>query len=91
MRALLFFLSVSFFLFASPAQAARFSGSYLYQLCAMDKDGKEMVQGGHTACQSYIAGVIDYHSVLQSMKIAPRVDICIPRSVTSAQLHSVVL
>ncbi len=74
-----------------PAQAARFSGAYLYQICNMDKNGKEIVKGGHTACQAYIAGVIDYHMLLQSMKIAPKIDICIPANTPSATLHAVVL
>lgn len=73
------------------AHAARFSGAYLYQLCQMDKNGKEVLKGGHAACQSYISGVIDYHAMLQSMKIAPKLDICVPEGVSSAKLHAVVL
>jgi len=83
----LFFICV----LPAPVQAARFSGAYLYQLCQMDDDGNERVKGGHTACQAYIAGVIDYHTVLQSMKIAPKLDICVPEKTTSAQLHIIVL
>ena len=37
-----------------------------------------MVKGGHTACQSYIAGIIDYHSLIKSLKTAPGLDFCIP-------------
>lgn len=44
-----------FLMCASPAQAARFSGDYLLQMCLSDKDGKELVPGGHVACQSYIS------------------------------------
>ena len=89
------FILTSLFLFLclvpAGAEAARFSGAYLYQLCQMDKDGKEIVKGGHAVCQAYIAGVIDYHTVLQSMKIAPKLDICVPEKTGSATLHAVVL
>lgn len=44
----------------------------------MDENGKEIVQGGHTACQAYIAGMIDYHNVLRGLGTAPSVDFCIP-------------
>lgn len=87
-----FFIAALFLsLFSSSAHAARFSGAYLYRLCQMDENGRETVKGGHTACQAYIAGVIDYHSMLQSMKIAPRIDICIPEKTSSATLHAIVL
>lgn len=78
-------------LYSSPADAARFSGAYLLQVCEMDEKGRETVKGGHATCQAYIAGVIDYHNVLSSLKIAPKVDICIPQKVTLNQLHDVVL
>ena len=73
------------------AEAARFSGAYLHKICEKDAKGREMVKGGHTACQAYIEGVLDYHGVLQSLKIAPRVDICIPPTVKSGELHDIVL
>ena len=63
---------------AAPAKAAFFSGRYLLHVCAMDENGKEITQGGHTACQAYIAGMIDYHNVLRSLGTAPSVDFCIP-------------
>ncbi len=75
----------------SPADAARFSGAYLLHVCEMDDKGREKVKGGHTACQAYIAGVIDYHNVLRSMKLAPKVDICIPAEISHGDLHRVVL
>ena len=76
---------------AMPASAARFSGSYLLQMCEMSADGRETVPGGHTTCQAYIAGVIDYHNVLQSLNIAPNVNICISEKVTMNDVHAVVL
>lgn len=91
MRFLIASLALLTLLSAPPAHATRFSGIYLFQLCDMDENGKEKVAGGHTACQAYIAGVIDYHAVLQSMKIAPRINICVPRDIASSQLHVTVL
>lgn len=90
MRQILIIGTLIFFM-AWPAQAARFSGAYLLELCAMDAQGQELVPGGHVACQSYIAGVIDYHNVLQSMDVGPKVDICIPDNVGSTDLHKIVL
>jgi hypothetical protein len=86
-----FALFLSGVLISPPAHAARFTGAYLLDMCNMDDKGRETVEGGHTACQGYIAGVIDYHAVLQSMKIAPAIDICIPQDVKMYDLHRIVL
>jgi hypothetical protein len=72
---------VLFCAFPGNAQAARFSGDYLLHVCASDKDGKELVPGGHIACQAYIAGVLDYHNLIRSLGTSPSVDFCIPESV----------
>lgn len=76
---------------ASPAQAARFSGAYLMKICSVDDKGNETAPGAHAACQSYISGVIDYHNMLRSMKIAPAIDFCIPETVTLNEIHVKVL
>jgi hypothetical protein len=73
------------------AQATRFTGAYLLHLCEMDAKGNELVKGGHTACQSYIAGVLDYHNVLQSLNLAPKIDICVPSTTPMNELHGIVL
>lgn len=78
MRPSLFILVL---LFCIPAQAARFSGDYLLQMCASDKNGKELSPGGHIACQAYIAGILDYHNLIRSMGAAPSVDFCVPEDV----------
>lgn len=67
---------------ARPAFAARFTGEYLLSVCASDKNGKEITPGGHIACQSYIAGVLDYHNLIHSMGTAPSVDFCVPEGTT---------
>lgn len=89
---LLIVLAVLSFLFVpSHAEAARFSGAYLLQVCEKDEKGREKVPGGHATCQSYIAGVIDYHNVLASLKIAPKIDICIPQKTSFNALQDIVL
>jgi hypothetical protein len=75
----------------SSAHAARFSGAYLMKICGVDDKGNEVAVGAHAACQSYISGVIDYHNMLRSMKIAPEIDFCIPESVTLNEIHLTVL
>lgn len=70
------------FLISAPADAARFSGDYLLQVCASDSAGKEVVAGGHIACQAYISGILDYHNLLKTMGAAQSVDFCVPASAT---------
>lgn len=76
---------------AQKAFAARVTGSDLLAYCNMDEKGNELVKGGHTTCQAYISGVIDYHNMLRSMKIAPEVNICVPQDTTLYALHLTVL
>lgn len=73
------------------AEGARFSGAYLRYVCNVDADGKEAVRGGHAACQAYISGVVDYHNLMISMKMAPDVRFCLPAGTTMNRLHAVVL
>lgn len=75
----------------ASAQAARFSGAYLMKVCGVDAQGNEIAPGAHAACQSYISGVIDYHVMLRSMKIAPSIDFCIPESTSLNEIHLSVL
>ncbi len=72
---------------SNPAQAARFSGDYLLQMCASDAKGNELVPGGHIACQAYIAGVLDYHNLIHSMGTSPSVDFCVPEEVGMNELQ----
>lgn len=72
----------------APASAAEFSGKYLLQICSSDKMGQELVERGHTACQAYIAGLIDYHSLLKSLKTAPGMDFCIPEGTELVELQT---
>lgn len=83
--------------FAEPVRAQStsgtsgfFSGGYLMQLCASDNKGKELVKGGHTACQSYISGIIDYHMLMKSLGTAPTIDFCVPNTVPMRRLQNIV-
>lgn len=88
MRLVLLFLAVLVFPFS--ARAAQVSGDYLMSVCAMDKDGKEIVSGGHITCQAYIAGVMDYHSFTKSLGTASSYDFCIPQGVNLFDIHKTV-
>lgn len=75
-------LFIGALLYSAPnAKAANFSGQYLLQVCASDKNGRELSPGSHIACQGYIAGIIDYHSLLKTLGTAPGIDFCIPETV----------
>lgn len=88
----------SVFLTAHAQQASeslqsesRFTGSYVYEVCARDPYGKETVAGGHIACQSYISGIVDYHNFMQTLGSAePDIHICIPSHVGLNDLQDVV-
>ncbi|MEM6780406.1 MAG: Rap1a/Tai family immunity protein [Pseudomonadota bacterium] len=74
----------------TPSYAAIFSGAYLLELCKRDAQGSEIVEGGHTACQAYIAGIIDYHKLLRSLGTSPSVDFCVPDDVKMNDIQDVV-
>ena len=79
-------LSLCFYPFQST-QAARISGEYLLKVCALDKSGRERVQGGKAICQSYISGVIDYHNTLRAMDLTSDMNFCIPETVSLNDIH----
>ena len=83
-------LLVAAVLFAMPAHAARFSGNYLLEMCASDATGKELIPGGHAVCQSYIAGQMDYHKLLQSLNNPPGINYCVPEDVPMSKLQNIV-
>lgn len=94
MRRVFFFTLCFSFLLSLPAQAQDtgplFSGAYLRDLCASNALGQATVKGGHTACQGYIAGIIDYHKLLRSLGTAPSVDFCVPNTVKMNDLQEIV-
>ncbi len=74
----------------APETGPLFSGAYLRDLCASNALGVETVKGGHTACQAYIAGVIDYHDLLRSLGTAPSIDFCVPNTVKMNDIQKAV-
>jgi len=83
-------LLLSFIVYAPKANAALISGAYLLEICKRDKNGNEVVKGGHTACQSYIAGIVDYHNLIRSLGTSPSVEICVPEDVKLSELQDIV-
>ena len=75
---------------AKDKTGALISGAYLYEVCKRNEKGGEVVAGGHTACQSYIVGLIDYHNLLRSLGTAPSIDFCVPNTVEKAKLQDIV-
>lgn len=74
-------------LMATPARAAQVSAEYLLNICAFASDGKEIIPSGHTTCQSYIAGVMDYHSFTRSLGVSSSYDFCLPKGETLNGIH----
>ena len=74
----------------SDSSSGLFSGAYLQELCASKENGKEKVKGGHTACQAYIAGIVDYHKLMRSLGTQPLMDICVPSTAPMKRLQNIV-
>jgi len=68
-------------------RSARYSGDYLMKVCAFDEEGNELVEGGHIACQGYIAGVMDYHNLISSLGTSPSVEFCVPGDEPLLKVH----
>ncbi len=91
-----FFILISFFIasfsFNAVAQESRvfISSAYLHKICERNDEGGEIVPGGHTACQAYISGVIDYHNLLKSLGTEPSIKICITNAAKPSDLQDVV-
>lgn len=43
------------------------------------------------ACMNYIAGVIDYHVLMQSLGTAPTIDFCLPESINMQKAAVIVM
>ncbi len=96
MRQTLFVMFV-FIILSTPAMAqnktetpAFISGAYLMNICQRDDNGQEVVKGAFVTCQSYIAGIIDYHKSLKSLGTAPSIDFCVPNTTKLNDLQDIV-
>lgn len=56
----------------------------LLSICRVEKEDPRI-------CQSYVAGVIDYHNLLRNLKTEPAVQFCIPDRYTLQQVTEIVL
>lgn len=70
---------------AKAVEGALMTGKTLALLCNSAKEEDQF------SCQSYIAGVIDYHRLLKSLGAAPSVDFCIPRETKMIQIKSTIV
>src|SRR4051812_42499920 len=59
-------------LYSQPAAAAYVTGKDLVNECRSDKADDMM------GCMNYVAGVIDYQVMMQSLGTEPSVDFCLP-------------
>lgn len=75
-------------LFASlpvQARATVMTGDALATMCA-SKEERDLF-----SCQSYIAGIVDYHVLIKGLGTAPSVDFCIPEGVKMNDLRLIVM
>lgn len=77
------------FLMMMPAFAVAQTNSYvrgvdLLSVCRVERKSTEF-------CQSYVAGIIDYHNMLRTLKSEPAVQFCIPERFTLQQVTEIVL
>jgi hypothetical protein len=70
---------------ARPARAQFVATRELEHECLSKK--KEDI----AACVNYVAGVVDYHVMLQSLGTAPTIDFCLPASITKEQAAMIVM
>jgi hypothetical protein len=68
-----------------PAQALFMTAKELNDGCMAE------AKNDISYCLGYIAGVIDYHVMLQSLGTAPTIDFCLPANVTVQQAAVIVL
>lgn len=59
-------------------------GNQLSQFCASAETTSQYV------CESYVAGVIDYHSLIKTMNAIPTVEFCIPDGTKLSDLREAV-
>ena len=80
----LILFSMLTFLATRPAAAMYVSTGELSRMCM--SDDKADIHG----CVNYVAGVIDYHIVMQSLGTVPTIDFCLPNDITKPQAAVIV-
>jgi hypothetical protein len=71
--------------YSRPAVAAYMTGDDLLKSCRGDQPAELY------GCMNYIAGVIDYHVMLQSLGTAPPSDFCLPKDLPLEKAAVVVM
>jgi hypothetical protein len=66
-------------LYVRPAEAAYVTGEDLVVICDSEKSQDIY------SCLNYVAGVIDYHVMMQSLGTAPTTDFCLPEDLPLEQ------
>lgn len=69
----------------SIAQAVYYTGRDLAAQCEDEDDRKT------ASCLGYVAGVIDYHVMLQSLGTAPTTDFCLPDDLSVSRATTTIL
>ena len=71
--------------YAAPAAVgALMTGKTLTLLCRSEEKEDQI------GCQSYIAGVVDYHHLLRGLGTAPSVNFCLPDKLSMQQMKTIV-
>jgi hypothetical protein len=71
--------------YSRPAAAAYVTGDDLVKSCRSDKPAEVF------SCMNYIAGVIDYHVMMQSLGTAPTLSFCLPENLPLEKAAVVVM
>lgn len=78
-------LSITMAQTAMGAETGAFmTGKTLALLCSSSDADDQL------SCQSYIAGVVDYHRLLRGLGTAPTVDFCLPDKLPMADMKKIV-
>lgn len=72
LKTIIFMLALFMLLPQRQAIAQYVTGADLLAMCTSDEPRKIY------SCMNYVAGVIDYHVVMQSLGTAPTTDFCLP-------------
>lgn len=64
--------------------ATLMTGDALSGLCSSDKESDQL------SCHSYIAGIVDYHTLMKSLGTAPSVDFCVPDGIKMTDIGDLV-
>ncbi len=79
MKRVTLLIGLCFWLYGGQANAVYVTGDDLAIACLSESPQKIL------SCIHYVAGVIDYHTMMQSLGTTPAVDFCLPKSLPIEQ------